>query len=86
MTHGDELCQQGSQLGGDDVSQPQAGVRGHLVVPAAPRVQFGPGLADQLGQPPLVGRVDVFVRGPDRERAGLPLLQHLGGVAESEDV
>ena len=58
-------------------AQVEAQVGHHLVVPAAPGVHLAARRADQLGQPPLVGRVDVLVAVLDGERPGLPLAAHL---------
>jgi len=55
----------------------EAQVGHHLVVPAAPGVHLAARRADQLGQPPLVRRVDVLVAVLDGERPGLPLAAHL---------
>ena len=43
------------------VAQPEAHVGGDLVVAAAPGVQLAADRADQFGQAPLVGRVDILV-------------------------
>ena len=50
----------------------QAQVGGHLVVAAAAGVQLGPGVAGQLGDPPLDGGVDVLVAGLEGEGARRP--------------
>ncbi len=55
---------------------PQAQRRGDLVVAAAPGVQLGPDVADQLGDPALDRGVDVLVARCEHKGARLELLLH----------
>jgi len=57
----------------DHPPQVQAHVGDHLIVAAAPGMQPGAGVADQLGQPALDGHVHVLVGVAGHEGAGLDL-------------
>ena len=71
----EELLERGERrvLAFGDAAQVQPHVRDHLVVAAAPGVQPGAGVADELGQPALDGHVHVLVGVGGDEGAGLDL-------------
>ena len=60
------------------VPQPQPHVRSHLIVPRAASVQLASDLlADELGQPPLVGSMYVLIILLDQKLVCPPLLHNL---------
>ncbi len=62
----------------DHAAQVQPHVGDHLIVAAAPGVQLGTGVADQLDQSPFDRHVNVFVLVARHELPGLDLGSHPG--------
>ncbi len=60
---------------GDRIAEVQLQVERHLIVPAAAGVHLATHRADDLGQTPLDGHVDILVR----QRPGEGAVEHLSG-------
>ena len=58
---------------GSLLTQPQPGIRRHLVIAAASRMELPRRTPNQLRQPPLIGSMDILISSTDLEPAFFPL-------------